>query len=255
MFYRLFVWVLCLGATLGIVPVLAQPSPVAGFPPGAFQSRAAIDATAAGGASVAFDAATTPTSLSGGASPWTWTHTPVGTPTAALVQFVNFVGGATITGITYGGNSMTAVAGSPVAIDGSNSVYQYCLPNPPAGAQTVNVNFTGLAFVAGGSITVTGSNTVTCATASNTATGTGTTASLSVTSNANELVVDFVATDNANTTTQTAGGGQTARISNTVSGNNVGSGSTKAASASNTSMSWTISTSTAWAQIATSVKP
>lgn len=205
-------------------------------------------------AQVAFDKVTNPASFNGAASPWTWTHTPVGTPTAALVIFENFVGGATISSVTYGGTSMTAVSGSPLAIDGSNSVYIYCLVNPTAGAQTINVNFTGSAFIGGGSITVTGSDTSTCSTATNTATGTGTAASVAVTSNTNDLVIDIVGTDNANTTTQTAGGGQTARFNNVVAGNNVNSSSTKAAAAGSTTVSWTISTSTAWAQIATAVK-
>lgn len=206
-------------------------------------------------AQVAFDKVTAPASFTGGsASPWTWTHTPVGTPTAALVMFENFLGGSTITGVTYGGNAMTAVSGSPVAIDGSNSVYMYCLPNPPAGAQTVNVSFTALAFLNGGSITVTGSDTTTCATASNTATGTGTTATVTTTSNANDLMVSIAGADNANTTTLTPTGGATARLSNTVAGNNVASASTLGASAGSTAMSFTVSTSTAWAQIATAVK-
>lgn len=206
-------------------------------------------------AQVAFDKVTAPASFTGGsASPWTWTHTPVGTPTAALVMFENFVGGATVTSVTYGGTTMTAVAGSPLAIDGSNSVYAYCLPNPAAGAQTVNVNTSAPAFLNGGSITVTGSDTATCATAVNTATGTSTAATVTTTSNTNDLMVAIAGTDNANTTTLTPSGGETARIANAAAGNNVASISTKAASASSTAMSFTVSTSTAWAEIAVAVK-
>jgi hypothetical protein len=73
-----------------------------------------------------------------------WTHTPSGTPRAVLV-FVN-VGTHTaggVTGVTYGGTTMTQVSGSPVhhaVAEVLRSTAWVLLSSVPTGAQSVAVD-------------------------------------------------------------------------------------------------------------------
>lgn len=95
-------------------------------------------------------------------SSMSWTHTPVGVPTAVSVQVAlvstPFTGSVTV---TYGGVSMTN------AVDKTNPTITraiiFGLASPPSGPQTVVVTFgSAIDKAAGGSITVTGSDPVAC---------------------------------------------------------------------------------------------
>jgi hypothetical protein len=122
-----------------------------------------------------------------------WTHTPVGTPTAALVV-VSKNRPATVSSATYGGAAMTLIDSVD---DGAGFVmYFFGLANPASGAQTVQVNATGSNILIGAfSYTFTGTDTTTAfngwqedfASAAAAAADT-----LTVTSQAGDLVVDMV---------------------------------------------------------------
>lgn len=94
-----------------------------------------------------------------------WTHTPAGTPRGVLV-FVMQYNNATdqVTGVTYGGVTMTELTGSPLlkATGETGAVYAYFLgADVPTGNQTVavSVNATGTNKSAV-CFTVTGSDTI-----------------------------------------------------------------------------------------------
>lgn len=107
---------------------------------------------------IAFDAAVLSAAGTTGRS---WTHTPVGTPRGVIVFISQGIGDATdeVTSVTYGGETMTEMANSPVLHTTSQPavVYGYFLGSGiPTGAQTVvvNVDATGSVKIAA-AITVT----------------------------------------------------------------------------------------------------
>ena len=210
---------------------------------------------------VLFDAASTAngeaiTSLS-------WTHTPVGTPTAVGVGISWWSGSDAISTITYGGAAMTLEASDVDAIEGPRASI-YGKANPAPGAQTISISW-GAASVypVGGALTVTGSDT--SDTFSNNATANGNevtpnaTASATTTSATNELVMDtVVCMHSTGTSTITVGAGQTQRW-NASAGTAVnlkGGGSTEVGAASVT-MSWTVTNTEnvyGWAIVAASFR-
>lgn len=199
-------------------------------------------------AQVAFDAVSSNTVSSNTGTTLTWTHTPVGTPTAVAVEVMNYNGGPTVSSVKYGSATLTQAVTQAI---GTSSVAIYCVPNPPSGAQTVTITFSGTgSYTQGAAITVTGSNTSTCFDGTNSAGGTGTAATVTVTGGtSNDLVVDMVGNNNGQTAT--VGGGQTSRFSNLAASANETSGSTKPG-ASSVTMSWTIAASSPWGEIAAS---
>lgn len=145
---------------------------------------------------------------------------------------------------TYAGVSMTALTS---VVNGAAIARQFILLNPQSGSNNIVVTFasSGNVCAQGISFTNTGgyrNNT--------TASGSSTTASLAITSETNDLVVDFVSHGDA--AGITAGAGQTAQI-NTINANAQGT-STEAGAASVT-MSWTAASSSVWAQSAISLFP
>lgn len=204
--------------------------------------------TSGGGTSVAFDAASNITPwVNTISSPQTWTHTPVGTPTAVAVCAENYnpsTGGTSISSVSYGGTSMGSPAVTQTVYAGNGILAIWVLANPPSGAQTVSVALNdgvGTNYGRAVAVTVTGSNTSTAIDSSNSATGTGTAISAAVTSITGELALDC-ATPNTATDTATASGSQTS-VYSPVGG--VFS-SYLAASASSTTMAWTLSPSDTW---------
>ena len=104
-------------------------------------------------AAVAHDAASeshTGTTGSTGAALFTWTHTPVGTPRGVLVYVYTISATQTVTGVTYGGVAMTAVAGG-AAVDTAGEpgrVDTFFLgASIPVGAQSVVVSRTNNATI------------------------------------------------------------------------------------------------------------
>lgn len=89
-----------------------------------------------------------------------WTHTPVGTPKAAIVFLaMTATSTDTVVGITYGGTAMTEIAGSPrthSAGADDSVIHIFKLNDPASGAQTVAVDVgVGATTYRGACITVT----------------------------------------------------------------------------------------------------
>ena len=148
---------------------------------------------------VVFDAAAT-NSVSGGTS-LSWTHTPVGTPTAVGIFIYTWpITGVSITGVTYGGVNVPLKETSPgaSAFGDTLQVLIYGLANPLAGAQTVSISFSGSSFASGASVSVTGSNTTTCFSNSiSTASNAATSLSVNCPSATGELVCDILGAQSA----------------------------------------------------------
>lgn len=142
-----------------------------------------------GGASVVFDAVSNAATGSGVTTP-SWTHTPVGVPTAVAVLTGSYFSGNDFTTATYGGISM-----SPSTLFGATPfAHIWFLANPPSGPQTVTLSGQSNAFYAMAAITVTGSDTTTCFrnTSGGTGTDSGAGSSLSISSDPRDLVIDCV---------------------------------------------------------------
>lgn len=212
-----------------------------------------------GGGTVVFDAvgSGSVTNSASGVN-LTWTHTPVGAPTAVAVGIQSYIVNCALTTgqVTYGAVSLTLLASSSV---NNGTVVTYIFgaggaTTLPTGAQTVTVNLaaanpSGTCYINGGSITVTGGATT--GTGFETATtnfGTGTTTTSSPTSATGELVVDIVGNSGPDVTS--AGGTQTVRWGAPGTPNHAGgdaaSGSTASATAGSTTMTWTYPSSTSW---------
>lgn len=172
-----------------------------------------------------------------------WTHTPVGTPTLALLNITFLNASATVAGATYGGLAMTAVSG-PVR-NGLVTAYIYKLESPPAGAQTVNFVLDGFGFSRkGGLTTYTGTAPSSALGTAATANGSSTAPSVAVTSASGELVHDCLAWAS---NTATVGAGQTERYN--VPPDTIGIASSTEAGAVSVTMSWTLGASGSWAII------
>ena len=88
---------------------------------------------------LAFDATSEATA---GIAP-SWTHTPVGTPRGVLVGIMDTADADNVTGVTYGGVSMTEVSGSPLNVTGTAGIVLHLFflgASIPTGAQTVTVS-------------------------------------------------------------------------------------------------------------------
>lgn len=148
---------------------------------------------------IAFDAVNT--SDHSGTSNFSWTMTPAGTPTYAAV-YGYYTSAAGPTSVTYGGTAMTKIADSIGNATVGVWLWMYVLPNPPAGAQTVQVNKASDGqFAHATSITYTGTDTTSAATGNNT-TGNDTTSS----STTNVSLTAAAATSWFLTITQDTGG-------------------------------------------------
>lgn len=235
---------LCFTAALLLGIVCAAQAQFNNFPPGVFTGRAALDPAPGGGTpTVAFDAVASNFCSNCAGTTVTWTHTPVGTPTAVAVACLSANSLSAITGVTYGGAAMANAVKQLFTPSGSgltNSVEIWGLPNPSSGAQSVVItdSLGGSAFLDCGSITVTNSNTSTAFDATNSTTSAATSISTSVTSTVNELAIDVAG--GYGITTLAVSGGQTLKWGPLTTGPNLASGSILAGSAGSTTMSWTV---------------
>ncbi len=104
---------------------------------------------------VTFDAATASSNADASSSTISYTHTPVGTPTAVVVTVIST--GAKVSSLTYGWTNMTylqsASPGSSVRVE------QWGLANPFPGAQTVRATVTGPDALSSTAVTFIGSGT------------------------------------------------------------------------------------------------
>lgn len=200
---------------------------------------------------VAFDAVSTLTPTT--SSTPSWTHTPVGTPTAVAVCFaVVDNSGKTVSSVTYGGAACSLVKSQTNG--GPWTSYIYALASPASGPQTVAVTWSGTLSHGADydAVTVTGSNTSTAMSNFGSGTGSDNVPTSTTTSTTNELVVDVITTAEGNVSaTPTAG--QTAILDNVIASSHSGRGSRKAGAASVT-MSWTLAGSATWTSVCASFK-
>lgn len=170
-----------------------------------------------------------------------FTHTPVGTPTKAVVVISQRYGaeGIETNGVTYGGQVMTRAVGAFAFV----GVYIYYLDTPPTGAQTVSVN-----FVAGSatrsrkitSITLTGTGTGVNITDSSGASS-GTSITDNVTTTVNDCYI-YNAFAGTNTGAPSITGGQTSISSGTWTSGSYGHSYEVKATAGAESLSWSFTT-------------
>ncbi len=161
------------------------------------------------GACLTFQAGSSCTNSSNSLS---YTHTPVGTPTCAIL-FYQTNSPLVLSGAFYGGIAMTS-AGTSVTIPSTGTVMgAFYLPSPPAGPQassgittttTIGANFTAAHIL---TFTGTGTNCLLAASYITATTAAGSSVSNTVASESNDIVADFFSFDTGGTTT--AGGGQT----------------------------------------------
>lgn len=179
-----------------------------------------------------------------------WTHTPVGTPTAVAVTVGWWNTTNAISSVTYGGVAM--VLAKALASSANDKAAIYGLANPPSGSQTVVITWSGGgAFANAGSISVTGSDTSTVFSNTSSATGTGTSASTTCTSAVGELVVSMCNGDNATTgVTMTASG--TRRWGTAYVGTEEANACQTDVGAASVTMTETLSASKVWTIVAAS---
>lgn len=207
---------------------------------------------------VAFDAVSSGggTSQSGNGT-ITLSHTCTGSNLLLIVGVANDAGGsAGVSGITYNGTSMTALA----SINNSDSfanilINTYYLIAPSTGANNIVVTRSGSpvtnSSVCGISFTGVDQTTPLGTAATNTQNN-GSTPSVTVAGATNDIIVDFQAILNS-PTTATAGSGQTGRVSLLVAGGSL-IASTEAGAAS-VLMDWTLGANKWSSAVGVAVKP
>lgn len=196
-------------------------------------------------AAVAFDAESTTSAVSSGGPNYSWTHTPVGTPTAVEVSVSIYA--TTVTGVTYGGVAMaqavSALTGTGPIGSQPDSDYIFCLTSPPSGPQTVTVSTSAAnQYIIAAAVTVTGSSTSTCFRNTASIQPAASPASTSVTTVAGDLVVDLM--DAFGSASATPGGSQTLAWGPISAAALYAAGSYQAAAGTSTTMSWTYLTGT-----------
>lgn len=189
---------------------------------------------------------------SNGAGPFTWAHTCSGSDRLLRVTTSHFDSSDIVTGVTYNGVALTAVP-SGSTNNGQYYITAYYLVAPDTGTHDIVVTTTGSVFDFGaGAVSYTDVHqTIPLGTAV-TATGTSTTPSVTVSSAADELVDDGLVIIHSGTLS--VGAGQTQRWNAIAGGFIKYAGSTEGGAAS-TTMSWSNSSSQAWAIVAVPIKP
>mgnify|MGYP001572761043 CR=1 FL=1 len=188
---------------------------------------------------IAFDAATSAQATA--ASSISLSHTASGSDRRAFIGVGNSAESvATVTGVTYGGSSCTALWNFTAQTYYHNAGFDFIAP--AASSQTVTATLANADDeLTLGVITFTGAHQSTAPTTA-TANGSGTAPSVAVASASDRMVVDNVYLGNPNAT---VGAGQTQRWQQNVSTSTTGAGSTETGSAT-TTMSWTTTPSDSW---------
>ena len=222
----------------------------------------------AGGAPIAFGAASQGTTGSTAVGSLTFSHT-VGAGGAGriLVVGVNMFSTAdplpTVSTMTYAGQSMTFLSTEiDTSVPPRIRTEMWYITAPATSANNIAITFSASVRAVAGGMSYTGVHQTAPFGAPASAGGVSTSASVAVSSAAGELVVDSVGARENTSETQslTAGAGQTERYNGvsrtgTINNNNVvGAGSEEAGAASVT-MSWTVGTSARWAIVAAPLKP
>jgi hypothetical protein len=228
-------------ATVAIPTAAGAYSQVVTLPLGTIRYRDAAKVAAtytATSVPIAFDAASF---ASANATGLTWAHT-VGAAGANRILIVG-IGfdprGATVTGVTYGGQPLTLIGGVSAT---SSRVELWRIVAPLTGTNNVVVTGTGAKEKIAGATSWTGVHQTTPLGTAAFATGTSITPTVNVTSATGDVVVDTVMA--VDTASLTVGAGQTQRW-NVALGDYMGGGSSEPGAAT-TTMSWTLSGSFTW---------
>jgi hypothetical protein len=186
----------------------------------------------------------------------TWTHTPVGTPTAVGIGAYGWEQGLTSTwACTYGGTTVPP-ATTQVYDAGGDGAVIFGLANPSSGVQSVTVSSPNSTYFVATGVTVTGSDITTCFSASNQAIGTNAAPSITVAGGGtNDLVMCVCGADGANASMSAGGGGSntTSLYLNLANGGITLSVSTAPGAASVTG-TYSAAGSVNWAMMAASFK-
>lgn len=208
-------------------------------------------------AQVAFDAANSATGA--GVSSLSFSLTTSGANRAlagGTAVYSNATTGALPNGMTYNGVALTDLGtASQNGSSGPLRSNQGYLVAPATGANTFQCNFTNTSnFDLGcGAVSMTGVDQSSPVGTPVTAGGVSTTPSATVTTAANELIVDFLVIEH--TAALSVGANQTSRFSNIASSGFIKHASSTQAGADGGAMTWTNGGSTNWATIATPFKP
>lgn len=205
----------------------------------AYSKMASVSAAYTGGSvPIAFDAAS---STSGVSTGLTWAHTvgAAGTNRILVVGISFDLRGSSITGVTYGGQALTFIGSSSSA---KTRMELWYIVAPPTGTNNVVVTGIGIAEKIGGATSWAGVHQTAPLGTAAFALGTSTTPSVNVTSAAGEVVVDTLATIDAESVT--VGAGQTQRWN--VSQGDYRGGGSSAPGAATVTMSWTLPSSFQW---------
>lgn len=203
---------------------------------------------AAGGATVTFDATANGHNTSSTTSIPNFTLTIGAGVTNGLV-FVGFVVDAAVTSpaVTVGGSSATLILNA-TATAGTYTAYAYCLATGSStGAKTVTISWTGNANATGGASSFSGVNqtggTTSCAHSNSAASAAGSgTAGVTITSQANDMVVDIIGCESGTCTANAQG-----TYDWHFAASNGASGSSHNAGAATITTSW--NTSSGWADV------
>jgi uncharacterized repeat protein (TIGR01451 family) len=191
---------------------------------------------------------TTSNAQTTGATSLTWSHTVIaGTSQVLFVEIAIDGLGAAVSGVTYGGTSLTRVGRG----SGNHAVEIWRLINPAAGTANVVINFSATTAAAAGSTAFTGVDQNTPNGTFVNAAGTGLTASVTAVSAVGDEVLDVQYWKGA-PTGGAPGAGQTINWWQS-SGVMIG-GSTVIAGAASVSMTGTFTSSTQWEIGAVSIK-
>lgn len=195
---------------------------------------------------ITFDAATGNKVTS--ATSNTWSHT-VASGKSNQILVVSVDAGASITGVTYGGQSLTSL-GSVTYNGATETLSMWYLLAPPTGANNIIATASGTTFIIGTSASYYGvaQSSIFGTLATNSGTGTASSNTVTTTS-AQQMVIDLV--NNAAASTDTAGASQTLRFQPATSG---AATADIVATGSSMSLSWTFSTG-AWAELSVAMNP
>lgn len=188
-----------------------------------------------------------------GAGPFTWLHTCAGSDRLLKVDIFYYDSVDTVSAVTYNGDAMTVISGSTVS-NGQYTVTSYGLIAPDTGSNTISVTFTGGVFDFGaGAISWTGADQATPFGTAATATGTSTAPSVNASSASGEIVSDALVIVHGGTLT--VDGSQSQQWNTPTANAFIKYAGSTEAGAGTTTMSWSNSTSQAWAIAAVPVKP
>jgi hypothetical protein len=191
-------------------------------------------------------------------NPETWSLTLGGTLSSGYITLqLGIYGADTPTTVTFDGVAMTQVAVKVSTGDANLQTYIYGLAvgSKAAGTYTCSVSGLNARKFVGKAIAWNGVNQSSPVGTPASASGNSTTPSISVTSAANELVIDCVAWTAASSITGTVDASQTSLFNDAGGATQVSAAGSSEAGAASVTMNWTLSGTAQWASCGIALKP